>query len=65
MNSGPVAQFKPIENTPRCWRGDVQRLHALAASIVPIGSMVALTINGTSAPAARNAVAHAERRRFR
>ena len=55
MNSGPVAQFSPIDSGARCSTDVAKASTACPASIVPMGSMVALSIRGTLAPASRMA----------
>ena len=47
MNSGPVAQFSPIEQGARCSSDTHSASTPWPASIVPVGSIVALTISGS------------------
>ena len=53
MNSGPVAQFRPIDSRS-AWAMEAQNASAVwPASIVPIGSMVPDTIVGMRRPSSR------------
>ena len=40
MNSGPVAQFKPMRNRLHMLQRDIERFDVLAGHVVPIGSIV-------------------------
>ena len=50
MNSGPVAQFKPIDSSGACWTEAKSASIAWPASIVPIGSIVTDPMIGTRQP---------------
>ena len=52
MNSGPVEQLSPIEKRSRCSSDVHSASTAWPASMVPVGSIVPLTISGRVTPAA-------------
>ena len=55
MNSGPVEQLRPSENGARCSSETVSASTPWPASMVPVGSMVALIISGRLTPASCSA----------
>ena len=65
MNSGPVAQFSPIESSGACATAAQTASTAWPASIVPIGSIVTETETGTRQPTSANACSTPMRPAFR
>ena len=62
MNSGPVAQFRPMESRS-AWAMEAQKASAVwPASMVPIGSMVPETMIGMRMPSSRCEAVDGEQR---
>ncbi len=64
MNSGPVAQFRPMASRSACATETQKASAAWPASMVPMGSMVPETMTGTLQPSSRSSVLNAEQRRL-